>query len=82
MTTAGAYAVRIIEQNFQAIASEKPDFSLEETLDWLDKNGQGYFLRDSSSQFDCGYFVDEIFLQLYTFADADTNAVFRRVHAL
>lgn len=82
MTTGGAYAVRITERNFQAIASEKPNFNKEETLQWLEDNGHGYFLRDANSQFDCQYFVDEIFSQLYTFADVDTNAVFRRVHKL
>lgn len=76
----GAYACRISEENFKAIASEKPDFDREETLEWLERNGQGYFLRDPGNQnLDCGYFVDEVFQQIYIFDEADTQALFRRV---
>ena len=82
MTAGAAYAVRIKEQNFQAIASEKPDFNLEETIQWLEDNGQGYFLRDPESKNDCKYLVDEVFTQLYAFGDGDFKAVFRRVHRL
>jgi hypothetical protein len=77
-----AFAVRITEENFQAIASEKPNFNLEETLQWLEDHGQGYFLRHPGTSFDCEYFVDEVFTQLYAFAAADTSAIFRRVHRL
>lgn len=82
MTAGNAYAVRINENNFQAIASEMPGFDLESTVQWLEDNGQGYFLRDPESMNDCEYFVDEVFMQLYAFNDRDVNAVFRRVHRL
>lgn len=76
----GAYACRISEENFGAIASEKPDFDREQAIQWLEQNGQGYFLRDPDNpNLDCGYFVDEVFYQVYTFDEADTEELFRRV---
>lgn len=75
----GAYACRISEENFKAIASEKPDFDRDQTLEWLEHNGQGYFLRDPSTNLDCGYFVDEVFFQMYMFNEADPETLFRRV---
>lgn len=74
-----AYAIRIEEKNFKAIASENPKFNMEATLEWLEQHGQGFFLRDPESTFDCGYFVDEIFSQMYLFESADTSTMFRRV---
>lgn len=74
-----AVACRISEENFGAIASEKPDFDLEKTKEWLEQNGQGYFLRDPESPLDCGYFVDEVFFQLYIFESGDQSALFRHV---
>lgn len=74
-----AYACRISEENFAAIASEKPDFNKDELVEWLRYHGRGFFLRDPSSTFDCGYFVDEVFYELYVFDSTDTNPLFRRV---
>jgi hypothetical protein len=74
-----AYACRISEENFDAIASEKPDFDREQTLQWLEQNGTGYFLRDESTNLDCGYFVDDNFFQMYTFDSTDKQDLFRRV---
>lgn len=73
------YACRITPANFQAIASEKPDFDLEEVKEWLEAHGEGYFLRDASSVFDCKYIEPSVLLELYIFADVDPSQIFQRV---
>lgn len=74
-----AYVCRISEENFAAIASEKPDFNKDELIEWLTYHGQGFFLRDPSSVFDCGYLVDDVLLEMYMFDSADASSLFRRV---
>jgi|KBSMisStandDraft_5_1062788.scaffolds.fasta_scaffold2185290_1 hypothetical protein len=77
-----AYAVRISPENFGAICSEKPDFNQEEALKWLEQHKQGYFVRDDESSLDCQYFEDTSFFAVYTFADKDPRALFRRIMRL
>jgi hypothetical protein len=74
-----AYACRIVRENFHAIASEKPDFDIDELYEWLDEHKTGYFLRDISSPFDCKYVPDDLFFQIYIFERADTGELFRRI---
>ena len=74
-----AYACRIIEENFDAIASENPKFDRKELLDWLETYESGYFLREEGSPFDCKYITDETFLVMYRFEAADEAAMFRKV---
>ena len=74
-----AYACRIARENLPAIASEKPDFDLAETLAWLDEHETGYFLRDASSPFDCAYLDSVVFLEMYVFDVKDDDELFRRV---
>lgn len=74
-----AYACLIDDTNFQAIASEHPKFDLEGTKKWIEQHKRGYFLRDESSQLDCHYFQEDVFLMLYKFESADRGELFRRV---
>jgi hypothetical protein len=74
-----AYACRIARENFSAIASENPNFNLEEIIEWLAQHGSGYFLRDESSVFDCRYFEDTVFFEFYIFETSDHEELFRRV---
>ena len=73
------YACLIISENLQAIASEKPDFDLDSTLEWIDAHEDGYFLRDTSSVFDCKYLDKDVFFEMYDFVDKDRGELFRRV---
>lgn len=73
------YACRITEKNFPAIASEKPDFDLDDLLDWLNEYRKGYFLRDPESPFDCQYLQDAEFFNMYAFCQPDYKDLFRRV---
>lgn len=77
-----AYAVRIAEENMQAIVSEHPRFDKEEFLECLEGYEVGYFLRDPSSVFDCKYFDKDVFLQMYTFEKRDNNELFRTVRRI
>lgn len=74
-----AYAVLIIPGNLNAIASEKPDFDFEETMQWLEQHEVGYFLRDEESVLDCKYFEEMVFFEMYAFEEADDGSIFRRV---
>jgi hypothetical protein len=74
-----AYACRISSENFGAIKSENPNFTLEGLEAWLEQHGSGFFLRDENSVFDCEYMTDEVFHQIYTFQAFDMNAVFHRL---
>lgn len=73
------YACRINEQNMGAIASENPNFDLDEVMVWLLKHEYGFFVRDEGSAFDCQYITDEIFHTLYSFESPDDGDIFRRV---
>lgn len=73
------YACRITRENFQAIASEKPDFDLTEITDWLQVHKSGYFVRDPASIFDCKYLHDDVFFAMYIFPDNDLDQLYRRV---
>jgi hypothetical protein len=74
-----AYACRISEENLGVIASEHPGFDREETLRWIEEHGEGYFLRDDASSFDCQYFVPEVFQRFYSFEPGNEGELFRRV---
>lgn len=74
-----AYVCAIIPENFDVIASEKPDFDLEETRQWLRQHKEGYFLRDPSSVLDCLYFHPDVLFEMYAFYDENQDELFRKV---
>lgn len=79
-----AYAARIVTENQQAIASEHPKFSLEEFLSWIEDHGEtGYFVRDPESPaFDCRYFDEIVFYQIYLFEPTGHAELFRRIEKI
>lgn len=74
-----AYACRIHPNNFSVIASEKPDFNLEFTKQWLADHEQGFFIRDSSSPFDCQYMQTDVFFEMYRVVGGSNTDVFRPI---
>lgn len=75
-----AFACRLIEENYGAIASEKPGFDLEETRQWVKKHGDGFFIRDEEKkQLDCCYLTDAEFHQTYLFDNFQATAIFHRL---
>ena len=74
-----AYACQITKENFGAIASENPKFNMQELLDWLEVHESGFFLRDEDSVFDCQYFIDETFFELYRIEPGEPDSMFRIV---
>lgn len=75
-----AYACKIHRENFDIIASEKPDFDREFTERWLDEHEQGYFIRDPSSPFDCQFMQIDVFNELYVFDEGTPGEVFRVIY--
>lgn len=74
------YAVRLNEENYQAVASEKPGFDLEATRIWVEDHGGGFFIRDEeSTAFDCEYMVDLVFHQIYEFESFNENEIFHKI---
>lgn len=74
-----AWACKITRANRMAIASENPKFDLVEFEKWLSEHEVGFFVRDPSSVFDCRYFSDVTFNEMYIFARGDEDALFRRI---
>lgn len=78
-----AYAAYITEENFGAIASEKPGFDANEALKFLNEHGGvGFFIRDEEMKaYDCRYMSATTFHQIYAFDNLvfDENAIFHRV---
>lgn len=74
-----AYAVRITEENRQAIASEHPYFDTDEFQHWLDDHEVGFFLRDPQSIFDCRYFEEVVLLEMYRFVRPRSGEMFQPV---
>lgn len=75
-----AYAVRMNEDNYGAIASEKPGFDLGEARSWVESFGPGFFVRDENDKrTDCRYLPDEMFFQMYVFDGFDEKAVFHKI---
>lgn len=75
-----AWAAEVIEENYNAILSECAGaFDRELLLEWVDKHGFGYFLRDHDSPLDCMLFEDVNFRILYHFERGDEGAMFRLV---
>lgn len=74
-----AYVCLITPENKCVIRSEKPDFDEVKFHEWLAKHGSGYFLRDERSPFDCQYFDEIAFDQMYIFEHGNVGALFRRV---
>ena len=77
-----AYACRLSERNFGAIASEKPGFDMEDTIAWLNEHGEGYFVRDEDSPWDCNYLSDVVFHEIYAFEYDDKEAIFRPIRRM
>lgn len=77
-----AYAVAITEDNLHGVIRSEagPDFNLEFALNWLMDHGEGWFLRDEESTFDCQFFEPEIFEEMYRFVSPlDETSLFRQV---
>lgn len=75
-----AYAVLMNEDNYGAIASEKPGFDLGEARRWVENYGVSWFIRDESDKrMDCRYLPDAIFNDIYAFETFEPNAIFHRV---
>jgi hypothetical protein len=75
-----AWAARLNEDNYQAIASEKPAFDLDSTRVWVEQHGGGFFVRDPDNRkYDCQYLTDEVFHQIYAFENFDPNSVFHKL---
>lgn len=74
-----AYACRIKRENFHAIASENPKFDLNELHVWIAAHGEGYFIRDEASPWDCSYMPDVVFQQIYVFDAWNKNELFMQI---
>lgn len=76
-----AYAVAITEENIRGIIRSEagPAFNLDWSLDWLDENEEGWFLRDAESTFDCQFFRPEVFGEYYSFVEYDEKSVLQEV---
>lgn len=73
-----AWGTLIEEANYQAILSESAgSFDLEFLIAWVEKNGDGYFIRDKTSPLDCLLLTMEDFHQLYMFNHGDEGSLFR-----
>jgi hypothetical protein len=75
-----AWAVRVVEENYDAILSEcAGGFDRSLLLEWVEEHGTGYFLRDADSPLDCLLMDEENFLLLYHFENGNESAMFRTV---
>jgi len=75
-----AYAIRLNEENYGAIASEKPGFDLAEARAWVEEHGGGFFIRDEGYKtFDCQYMADLVFHQIYIFENFKDTDMFHRL---
>ncbi len=80
MTNNVAWAVVVMEENFDVILSEAGrKFNREHIENWLYEHGEGYFLRDELSALDCSLFVPLVFEELYTFRYPLDTAMFKEV---
>jgi len=74
------YACRMNEDNYGAIASEKPGFDLAEARQWVEEHGAGFFIRDEEfKKFDLEYMPDLVFHQIYVFDEFKPTDVFHRL---
>jgi len=76
-----AYAIAITEENLRGVIHSEAGlkFNLEMALQWLEEHGEGWFVRDPGSPFDCEFFMPEIFEELYMFLAPDRHALIRPV---
>lgn len=74
-----AYAIEVSVENKQAIVSEHPKFDSQEFDWWLEEHCDGYFIRDSSSVFDCHYIDKDLFSQMYIFTHPNSGDLFKRI---
>lgn len=81
-------AVKVVPENFQAIISEggtkdlgttTAENSLAFLQGWLDACGEGYFVRDEGSPFDCELIMTEAFVELYYVRPTGTDPIFLRI---
>lgn len=79
-----AWATSVVDVNYQAIISEAAgSFDRAFLESWVSENGEGYFIRDTSSPLDCCLFAAREFSQLYNFRyPNDTAALFREVEKI
>lgn len=77
------YACRMNEDNYGAIASEKPGFDLEEAREWVETHGGSFFIRDEKTKaFDCTYMADLVFHQIYKFENFNATDIFHRIRKI
>jgi hypothetical protein len=78
-----AYAARLVEENFGAIASEKPGFDIIEARDFLATHGGvGFFIRDEEMKaYDCRFMSEKTFYEIYDFEVTvfNENTIFHRL---
>lgn len=76
-----AYVVAITEENLRTVIRSEagPSFDLDLSLQWLAEHGEGWFLRDEGSPFDCQFFVSDVLEELYRFTSVDDHSLFRHV---
>lgn len=74
-----AYACRITPDNFGVISSENPKFNLDEIKKFLEDQGDGYFIRDETSPWDCKYMPMLVFQQIYLFQRYDADELFHPI---
>lgn len=79
MNTHFAYAAELSEKNYQAIASEKPGFDLDEARAWVEEHQGGFFVRDEGSPFDCEYIAPIVFYEMYRFDGFNENVIFHKI---
>lgn len=75
-----AWATAVVNENYQAILSEA-GISIDRAFieNWVAENGEGYFIRDTSSPLDCCLCTIDSFNKLYVFEKGDEAAMFRRI---
>ncbi len=69
-----ACAIRIKEENFNAILSEAGrKFNREFLENWHYEHGEGFFLREANSALDCSLFTPLAFEEMYELKQPDDH---------
>ena len=75
------YAIAITEDNIKGVILSEAglNYNVNTALRWLKDYGDGWFVRDPSSPFDCLFLTDEVFHQIYLFTNNDQHCVMRHI---
>lgn len=70
-----AYAIAITEDNLRGVILSEAgrNFDLKAALQWFDEYGEGWFLRDPESGFDCAFFMPDVFEEIYMFVSGNND---------